>query len=97
MTNTEDWERFFKLRETVFEKIRAVDDGYHKSYEGAMDVLFGFNNVFESKSVRDTDVVEIELHCYLLLPNRHMKWAGKTFKEALDKAEYDLKWILDLN
>ena len=36
----EDWKRFFKLREKVFNKIKEVDEGYHKSYEGAMDVTF---------------------------------------------------------
>ena len=64
--NPKDLERFYSLRERLFALIRHVDDGYHKSYEGAMDVRFCFDNIYEADSVRDIGYVEIELHCYLL-------------------------------
>lgn len=82
-----NWERFFDLRRKIFKAIDKVDDGYHKSYEGAMDVRFIFNNYFESKNIDDLECVEIELHCYLLVNGRHITWTGKTFEEALTKAE----------
>lgn len=93
----ENWKRFFCLRQKVFDKIREVDDGCHKSYEGAMDVLFSFKNIYESDSVEETDVVEIQLHCYLLVSGRRATWHGKTFSEALDKAEEGINWILENN
>ena len=86
-----EWERFFSLRERVFTLIRKVDEGYHKSYEGAVDVHLYFNNIYESKDVKDIAIVEIELHCYLLIRNgRHIIWNGRTFEEAMNKFE---SWI----
>lgn len=81
----EEWERFYGLRQRVFDLIREEDDGYHKSYEGAIDVRICFDNIFEADSVRDVSFVEIELHCYLLINGRHMQWDGRNFTEALDK------------
>lgn len=85
-----EWERFFSLRERVFTLIRKADEGYHKPYEGAVDVHLCFNNIYESKGVRDIDIVEIELHCYLLVDERHITWYGRTFEEAMDYFE---NWI----
>lgn len=87
----EEWERFYGLRQRVFDLIRKEDDGYHKSYEGAIDVRIGFDNIFEANNVRDVSFVEIELHCYLLVNGRHIRWCGRTFKEALDEFEDWLK------
>jgi len=85
-----EWERFYGLRQRVFDLIRKIDDGYHKSYEGAVDVRICFDNIFEADSVRDVSFVEIELHCYLLVNGRHITFDGKTFRQALDKFE---AWI----
>ena len=79
-----NWERFFKLRKKVFDKIKEVDQGYHKSYEGAVDVKFSFESIYESKNLDDLNFVEIELHCYLLVNGRHKSFCGRTFEEALD-------------
>lgn len=83
----EEWERFYRLRERVFDLIREVDDGYHKSYEGAVDVRICFDNIYEADDVRDVSFIEIELHCYLLVNGRHISFNGHSFKEAMDKFE----------
>lgn len=87
----EEWERFYGLRQRVFDLIGKIDDGYHKSYEGAIDVRICFDNIYEADNVRDVSFVEIELHCYLLINGRHMSWDGRTFTQALDKFEDWLK------
>ena len=87
----EEWERFYRLRQRVFNLIKEVDDGYHKSYEGAIDVRICFDNIYEADNIKDVSFVEIELHCYLLVNGRHILWDGRTFAEALDKFEDWLK------
>ena len=82
-----EMERFYRLRQRIFDVIREVDEGYHKSYEGAMDVTFSFKNIYEAKDIKDIESVTIELHCYLLVNGRHIRWEGRTLKEALDKVE----------
>lgn len=87
-----DFERFYKLRRRLFDLIRAVDEGYHKSYEGAMDLTFSFTNVFTSlDSSEPPESVTVELHYYLLIDEgRHKRFTGATLDECLDKLE---NWI----
>ena len=92
MFTEKEWDRFYSLRQRVFNIIKDIDEGYHKSYEGAVDVRICFNNVYEAKDVKDVSSVEIELHCYLMVNGRHITWYGKTFTEALDKFEC---WVDD--
>lgn len=98
---TQNWKRFFALRRRVFDAIDSIvndpdDDGYHKSYEGAMDVTFCFDNYFNADNdERAIVAVKIELHCYLLINGRHEEWWGDTFEEALDKAEAGIDTILE--
>lgn len=92
----EEWKRFYGLRKKVFSLIEKVDDGYHKSYEGAIDVRICFDNIYEADSVEDISFIEIELHCYLLINGRHISWDGRTFTEALDKFEDWLKYTEDM-
>ena len=92
----EEWDRFYRLRQRVFDIIRAVDEGYHKSYEGAVDVQFCFQNIYEADSVMDIDFVEIELHCYLLVNGRHITFGGRSFSEAMDKFEAYIKHFEDM-
>lgn len=97
--NQELLERFLKLRQFTFNAIeRALKrDGHHKSYEGSF--LIAFPNYFQRNN--DSEWVDsyrwgIELDCYVLGPNRHYNWYGKTFKEALEKAEKDLfEWVAE--
>lgn len=97
---TEEWQRFFRLRQRVFAAIEKIvtdpeDDGHHKSYEGAMTVRICFDNYFIADSVYDTYWVRIELNCYLLFDDSHIWWGGQTFSEALDKAEDGINSLLE--
>jgi len=100
MTNQELLERFYRLRQDTFNAIEGAlkRDGHHKSYEGRFSIIFP--NYFQ----QDDDAYwiderwGIELSCYVLGPSRHYGWYGKTFAEALEKAEDDLyKWIAEEN
>ena len=98
--NDTNWERFFTLRKRVFDAIKKIvedpeDDGHHKSYEGAMEVEFCYGDYFTSSDEKDLDGVIIKLHCYLLIDGRHKEWYGRTFEEALDKAEAGINTILE--
>lgn len=88
----EEWDRFYKLRQRVFDLIRKEDDGCHKSYEGAVGVRICFENIYEADDVKDVSFVEIELHCYLLVNGRHITWYGNDFTKALDEFE---DWVKD--
>ena len=90
---TIDLARFFTLRQQLFELIRYVDEGYHKSYEGALDLTFSFTNVFESNgNTEPPESVRIDLACYLLpLHGRSETFTGPTFNSALDDFE---KWLV---
>lgn len=80
--------RFFLLRERLFNLIRLVDDGLHKSYEGALEITVSFPNFFESSgNPEPAEAVRIELYCYLLCNGRHDEFDGSSFEEAMDKFE----------
>lgn len=89
-----DMRRFFMLRERLFSLIRDVDEGYHKSYEGAMDVTMSFPSIFESDGAEESpEVVSIHLHCYLLCDGRHKEFAAPSFSECLDRFE---EWLTNV-
>lgn len=92
-----DFERFHRLREKTFAEIgKALEanDGYGKSYEGAFEIVLEYPNFYEDPDATSGPVVIIRLHCYILGPARHYEWKGKTFSEALTKAERDITaWI----
>lgn len=90
MITNAQWERFYGLRQRVFDLIKKIDDGYHKSYEGSVDVRICFDNIYESEDVHTTSFFEIELHCYLLVNGRHITFDGDNFGQALDLFE---QWI----
>lgn len=96
----EEWQRFFKLRQRVFNAIEKIvtdpeNDGCHKGHEGAMEVTFCFDNYFNADNSYDTYWVGIELNCCLLLDGTRMWWGGRTFTEALDEAEEDINFLLE--
>ena len=99
MTNAE-LKKLEELRAFVFAEIARCleEDGHCKSYEGALSVHLP--NYFEDAATQHDygwyreAAWNIELHCYLVGPNRHYTWAGTTFDEALTKAETDIRaWI----
>jgi len=97
----EHWQRFVQLRAELFTAIAQslAEDGHCKSYEGALSV--SLPNFFEERAAHEHDygwlreeAWGIELHCYLIGPNRHYRWSGVSFDEALCKAELDIRaWI----
>lgn len=98
----EHWARFVALRAELFQAIAKSleEDGHCKSYEGAFEIHVP--NYFEETAAAGEhgwhreDTWGIELHCYLVGPNRHYRWSGRTFEQALKKAEIDLRnWIND--
>lgn len=97
-TDTETFGRFAALRADVFAMIAKLleQDGHSKSYEGAFEICLP--NYFEEQpdTIPYTDPCVITLHCYLLGPHRHYEWKGRTFADALDKCEFEVRgWLKD--
>lgn len=95
-----DFERFHKLRKKTFDGIaKAIEanGGYGKSYEGAFEIMQEYPDFYVDPDATSAPIVRIRLHCYILGPARHYEWAGRTFVEALNKAEHDIDgWIKEL-
>ena len=90
--SAKEWERFYALRTRLFELIMAVDEGYHKSYEGTLEVTVRFQNIYEAEQGAASPPYDflLAVHCYLLIDGRHEKFEGETFSECLDQFEYAL-------
>ena len=89
-----DLTEFLRLREKIFECLRHCleEDDHCKSYEGALSVEYILPNYFEKKV--KTPSWNIHLDCYLIGPERHYDWQGKTFEDVLAKATKDIEcWI----
>ena len=90
-------ERFKTLRKKVMDAIEVElrEDNGCKSYEGTFELIVGYPNYFEDEdATQGPDSYCIRLHCYVLGPARHYDWFGKTFGEALTKAEREIaSWI----
>lgn len=95
-------EEFLELRKRLF---KAIDeyfsdpdgDGACKSYEGTFEIEVGYPDYFEDENAsKGPDFYMIKLHCYVIGPNRHYEWKGKTLAEALHKCKNDIDdWIGD--
>jgi hypothetical protein len=88
--------RFNRLRHRAFRGIRdaLAEDGHCKSYEGAFSIHMP--NYFTELSPPSTPAWGIELHCYVIGPNRQYEWVAPTFAEALAAAEADVgRWLAD--
>ena len=75
------------LRKDLFDAIDYAikHDGHHKSYEGKLAMIWPH---------RFEDEYTITLDCYVIGPSRHYYWSGKTFAEAFELAERDIReWI----
>lgn len=89
----EGYDKFLKLRRYVLDALDKVDMSYgHKSYEGTFELLINYPNYFDEESGKtdEPDFYQIMLHCYVLGPNRHYHWEGKTLAEAVDKCYCDV-------
>jgi len=91
MISPSELTRFFELRQNVFNQIEAAlqEDSHCKSYEGAMRL--GFPNYFERDNEDSCMRCAVLLDCYVLGPARYYEWYGRTFTEALDKAEKEIE------
>lgn len=96
-----DYERFQKLRKKVMDGIAEAlrEDNGCKSYEGAFEIIADFPTYFDDENAtRGAEGYTIKLHCYVLGPGRHYEWCGKTFAEAITKAEQDIdSWMQEAN
>lgn len=79
-------DRLMTLRKRLFNLIRAVDKGIHKSYEGALDITIPLPGIFEDYNLP----AKIELSCYLLCNGRGEVFIGETLDECVDRFE---EWI----
>ena len=82
----QEWSLFYALRERLFKLIEKVDEGYHKSYEGAIDLTIGFPSYFDD----EPPVFILNVHCYLLIDGRHKEYRSELFRNCLHKFEFDL-------
>lgn len=93
----EGYDKFLKLRRYVLDALDKVDMSYgHKSYDGTFELLLSYPNYFDEENGRtdEPDFYQITLHCYVLGPNRHYEWSGKTLAEAVDRCYRDVsQWI----
>lgn len=92
------YDEFLKLRRYFFEELKNVDMSYCKQYEGTFDLLLSYANYFEEDSgdnpIDNPIFATIELYCYVLGPDRHYKWSGKTIHDAVDLCKKDItRWI----
>lgn len=93
--NRRDWDRFYALRKELHSAINSVIETGEpgKSYEGEMAVTVQFPGVYDD---RDEPEVRIHADVYLVGPHRHYDWTGRTFSEALDRAEKEIRgWLRD--
>lgn len=90
MITQPELERFYALRQYVFDNIKQAleEDSHCKSYEGSMQL--SFPNYFEKDDENSFMRCGVFLNCYVFGPMRHYEWYGRTFTEALDKAEQDI-------
>lgn len=93
-------EEFLELRKRFFRAIGEYfsdpdGDNACKSYEGVFELEVGYPKYFDDEDAsKGPEFYMIKLHCYVIGPNRHYEWSGKTFAEALRKCKKDvLSWI----
>ena len=97
--NREEHRQFQSVRQKVAAYIREYlkEDCGHKSYEGTWELLESYPSYFEDETATSRpDFYRITLHCYVLGPDRHYNWDGRTWAEAFKKCERDIaQWTND--
>ena len=97
MSDTEFFKAFNQLRKrfakAVWREIRKGDGC--KSYEGTWELLIGYPDAFEDETGEaEPNFYRIQLHCYVLGPNRHYEWSGDTWEQALERCLTDVEgWL----
>jgi hypothetical protein len=76
--------------------IALLEDDYCKSYEGCFEILVEYPNYFEDEEgkIQHPSAWIITLHCYILGPERHYDWMGKTLSEAFAKCKPDVEKMI---
>lgn len=88
------YEKFIELRRWFLAKLDEADmSDSHKSYEGTLEIGLSYPSYFESRADRndEPEIITIILHCYVIGPNRHYTWYGKTIEEAVNKARKEIE------
>jgi hypothetical protein len=90
---------FIALRAKTFAALKRVleADPYCKAYEGRFHITFPDYFDGEAFSLLHPSICwAIALDCYVLGPNRHYAWPGKSLQECVIKAERDIDaWIAE--
>ena len=79
-----------RLWNLLYKDLVEEEDCYHKSYEGAIDLIYAYPNFFESHGENyelpeKPERVAIELHCYVLCNGRFDRFEGSDLLEAAQK------------
>ena len=84
-------ERLNALRERLFVMIERhlAEDPHCKSYEGAVEIVRSYPNVWEHRA-GDQPEWKLHLHCYVIGGSRHHEFVGNTAGAVLDLFE---SWI----
>lgn len=83
-----------RIRTAVMRAIRdeLAIDNYCKSYEGTFELTICWPDYFEDSSdAAEPNFYKLTLHCYVLGPNRHYDWFGKTLAESLESCRRDVE------
>lgn len=91
--NLDGYEKFLELRKWFMGKLDEVDFSLGcKSYERTFEITLAYPNYFESESpFEESPKVMLQLHCYVIGPNRHYIWKGNSLEEAVNKARSDIE------
>ena len=95
MISQKDFDNFYALRTKLHDALKDAslhDPG--KMYEGEIELTFQFTGIYDNED--KVEGVTIKAHFYLIGPYRHYEWHGRTFAEAIKKADTDItQWIKD--
>ena len=93
MISEKDFNDFYALRKKLLDALSEAsthDPG--KMYEGEIELSFNFTGIYDNED--KVEGVTIKAHFYLIGPYRHYEWHGRTFAEAIKKADSDIStWI----
>ena len=87
--------RLQNLRKKLFDLIlheNEISGGYHKSYEGRLDLTLELPNIWEDGNTKP--YWNLHLACYLLCSGRSDDWSGPNITNVLDQFE---SWLNSLH
>ena len=90
-------ERFLKIRKDLFAFIdwkRKAGFAW-KMVEGRFSISYDYPIRDDDPAANADPVVTITVNCYLIGPGSIYSWQGATFGDALDKAERELREMME--